>query len=64
MAQTGAEMLFRWRDIAGVEESAADVEIWRRYEGVIVVRARSFLEAADRSAFLAEVRDHLPSEQI
>jgi hypothetical protein len=59
VAQNGAEMLFPWRDVAGVEDSAQDVEISLQYEGVIVVRGRSFPDAADRSAFLAEVRNRL-----
>ena len=44
-------------DVAAIEESAPDVEIGLRYEGVIVVRARGFHDAADRSAFLAELKD-------
>ena len=59
VAQNGAEMLFPWRDVAGVEDSAQDVEISLRYEGVIVVRGRSFVDPADRSAFLTEVRNRL-----
>ncbi|HYN10339.1 MAG TPA: hypothetical protein VES67_23330 [Vicinamibacterales bacterium] len=57
VAQNSTEVLYPWRDVTAVDDSAADVQICFRYEGLIVVRTRAFADAATRSAFLAELED-------
>ncbi|MGE5836538.1 MAG: hypothetical protein ACM4AI_18840 [Acidobacteriota bacterium] len=58
VAQNDTEVLYPWRDITTIDDSRPDVEINFRYEGIIIIRARAFPDAATRAAFLDELREY------